>query len=147
MMVSSAIAPPVVPIEDVPASEVQDDFAATANILQTRWNGPRRAEAFMLATKKLVRRHGGYVGKLRAVDADHDYLLALVYQSLSDRERSRWRGTAWLEAQDISFGGWLCDAVILGRPMTLIEVGGASYTKDKLQRRANAAHGFRRVLY
>jgi hypothetical protein len=148
MMVSRAIVPPFVPLEDVQPGELQDNFAATANILQTRWNGPRRAEAFMLATKKAVRRHGGYVGKLRAVDADHDYLLALVFQSLSDRERSRWRGAAWLEAQGINFGGWLPDAAILGRRrMTLIEAGGASYTKEKLRRRANAARRFRRVLY
>jgi hypothetical protein len=149
MMVSTAIVPPVSPLEDIPAGEMQSVFAVTANILQTRWDGPRRAEAFMLATKKAVLRHGGYgVGKLRAADADHDYFLALVFQSLSDRERSRWRGAAWLEAQGISFGGWLPDAVILGRPMmTLIEVGGASYTKDKLERRANAARGFRRILY
>jgi hypothetical protein len=146
MMVSTKIVPPVVPLEDVPAGELQDNFAATANILQTRWDGPRRAETFMLATRKAARRHGGHVGKLRSVDADHDLVLVLAFLSLSEKEQSRWRGSAWLEERGIDFGGWIPDAVIV-RPMTLIEAGGASYGAEKLRRRARVARKYRRILY
>jgi hypothetical protein len=149
-MVSEAIIPPPVPLEELEAGEPGFNFAGTAQVLRTRWSGPRRAETFLFSTPMAVRRHGGHVGHLRNSDVEHDFLLALCFLSLDPHQQRRWRNSNWLEGEGINFHGYLPDAIILGRSLpthTVLEVGGASYSKEKLERRSIAAQAWKRILY
>jgi hypothetical protein len=150
LMVSEAIQPPFTPLQDFAPGVEGTNFAQTSYRLSRRWDGHRRPETFVLATKKATRRHGGYVGRIRNVDVDHDCALACVYLSLPEREQKRWRNSAWLEERGWNFGGFEPDAILLGRTFrahVLIEIGGSSYSKSKLERRDRAARAWRRILY
>jgi hypothetical protein len=139
MMVSTKIPERPEPIEDLqPGTRPNYDYAA--HILQHRWEGPRRATKFALATRLAVRMVGGSMGRLRASDADHDYLQARVFFSLPNSEL--WHPEFILD--DIH---WVPDAVLLGEEITILEIGGSSYTADRLEARHEAAIDYRRILY
>ena len=139
-MVSVNIPEKPEPLEDLPPGIIPDNFEQTAHILRHRFDGPRRAVKIALATRKASLLSWGWPGKLRASDADHDALLAAVYFSRPDCDL--WRPGIDIEDEI----GWQPDAVIMTDPMTIVEIGG-SYTKEKLERRAEAAIEYRRILY
>jgi hypothetical protein len=140
MMVSVNIAGVPEPLQDLAPGVAGSNYSELAHILRHRWDGDRIPQKSALATRRAAKLAWGLPGKLRASDADHDALLAAVYFSRADR--NLWR-PGFVVADDL---GWVPDAVILGNPMTVIEVGGSSYTAEKIEYRTRSVE-CRRILY
>lgn len=134
------LAQPVIPLENPlvtwRAPEPIPDFGPVISCLRRRWNYPVQPTAAVLATKSAAASLGGHAQPPRLSEGTHDLHVAEVFLRLYRANPARSR--KWVPEAKLADGrtrtGRVPDALLSlpGRPV-VIEVGGASYDKEKLR--------------
>ena len=140
VMTAQPETPLATPLATWAPGQSEPDLSHVARILQTRWREPVEQIDAVVATVKTARRYGGVGERIpRRSEATHDIHLAQLY--LKFRAEAPERAAGWIGEDIISAqrktqaerAQPLPDALIVeGNKSTIIEMGGSSYTSDKL---------------
>lgn len=113
------------------------DQGALAYRLRTRWNEPLVDTPCVIATAFAGRFFGGYGGrKPRRAETTHDLHLSAVFLQMQTNHPER--AATWISEEgrkkDLEHGEKLPDAIVTdGDHLTVIELGGKSYDRPKLE--------------